>query len=169
MVLWRSHNGEYSSPISASRSPCLKNSSMHLDVHWWCTPHLLAGCDTSQECKRRQSTFVLSKLKRRRHLSVRTQALQRIRTRPTCTHDSLKLLPGVGSGGGDETAVLQLAPLFARVAVGIPDDGGGHLGNVKSGRKRERKKRTNKQKRLKEVPRRRAPREVKQHKKAVPF
>ena len=100
---------------------------------------------------------------------MRTQALQRIRTRPTCTHDSLKLLPGVGSGGGDETAVLQLAPLFARVAVGIPDDGGGHLGNVKSGRKRERKKRTNKQKRLKEVPRRRAPREVKQHKKAVPF
>ncbi len=30
MVLCLSHSGEYSRPISASRSPCLKNSSMHL-------------------------------------------------------------------------------------------------------------------------------------------
>ena len=33
IVLWRSQRGEYSSPISASRSPWTKNSSMHRDVH----------------------------------------------------------------------------------------------------------------------------------------
>lgn len=33
-----------------------------LDVHWWCTSHRLAGCETSQEWSSRQSTFVLSKL-----------------------------------------------------------------------------------------------------------
>ena len=63
MVLCRSHRGEYSRPSSASRSPWLKNSSMHRDVHWWWRSQRFAGWETSQECNIRLRTLVLSKLK----------------------------------------------------------------------------------------------------------
>ena len=68
MVLFLSQSGENSSPISASRSPCTKNSSMQRDVHWWCTSHALDGCDTSAECSSRHSVRVLSKLQEDRDM-----------------------------------------------------------------------------------------------------
>ena len=62
MVFCRSQRGEKSSPRLFSMSPCLKNSSMHLEVHWWCRSHLLAGWDTSQVWRSKLSTRDLSKL-----------------------------------------------------------------------------------------------------------
>ena len=62
MVFFLSQRGENSSPCSCSMSPCLKNSSMHLEVHWWCKSHLLAGWETSQEWRSKLSTRCLSKL-----------------------------------------------------------------------------------------------------------
>ena len=76
MVLCLSQRGEYSSPSSASRSPWLKNSSMHLEVHWWWNSHLLAGWDTSQEWSSRHRTLVLSKLKRREKKRKNNKCLQ---------------------------------------------------------------------------------------------
>ena len=70
IVLWRSQRGEYSRPRSASRSPCTKNSSIHLDVHWWCRSHRFAGWETSQECNTKQRTFVLSKLQISKQLGI---------------------------------------------------------------------------------------------------
>jgi len=35
-----SQSGEKSNPLLRSISPCLKNSSIHLAVHWWCKSHL---------------------------------------------------------------------------------------------------------------------------------
>ena len=81
MVLCLSHRGENSKPLSRSISPCLKNSSMHREVHWnmigwcflfyiwlscdwlitwWCRSQVLAGWETSHVCSSRLRTRVLS-------------------------------------------------------------------------------------------------------------
>ena len=60
IVLCRSHKGENSRPRSLSMSPCLKNSSIHLDVHWWWRSQVLAGWDTSHVCNNKLNTRVLS-------------------------------------------------------------------------------------------------------------
>ena len=60
--MFLSQRGDTSRPISFSRSPWLKNSSMHLAVHSRCRAQHLVGWDTSALCRTMHITFVLSML-----------------------------------------------------------------------------------------------------------
>ena len=50
-ALWRSMNGEIGSPNARSRSPCAKNSSITLALHWSESSLGFAGLQMSAACK----------------------------------------------------------------------------------------------------------------------
>lgn len=56
-VVTRSHRGESGSASSFSQSPCRKNSSVILAVHWECVSHGLPGCEMSAVCSSRHSAL----------------------------------------------------------------------------------------------------------------